>query len=216
MTRTAQEALSPNPETAPKSTREKLFETAVDLFSSRGFKGVSIRDLTRAIGIKESSFYNHYKSKDELIEAIFDYYKTAFSQTMPPEERLETLLATTPPDEFLRQGDARFLQRMTAPLIRKIWRIVFTEQYRDERAREIILQDMIRSPLAFTEKVFTKMIALGQIKPYDPKLLAVEYQYPVAFMFSNFLMLEPEETDTAELQKQLAAHIDFFWKIVLK
>jgi AcrR family transcriptional regulator len=216
MTRTAQEALSPNPETAPKSTREKLFETAVDLFSSRGFKGVSIRDLTRAIGIKESSFYNHYKSKDELIEAIFDYYKTAFSQTMPPEERLETLLATTPPDEFLRQGDARFLQRMTAPLIRKIWRIVFTEQYRDERAREIILQDMIRAPLAFTEKVFTKMIALGQIKPYDPKLLAVEYQYPVAFMFSNFLMLEPEETDTAELQKQLAAHIDFFWKIVLK
>ena len=131
MTKTAEAILSPTTETEPKTTREKLFETAVDLFSTQGFKGVSIRDLTRAIGIKESSFYNHYKSKDELIEAIFDYYKTAFGQTMPPEERLETLLATTPPDEFLKQGDARFLQRMTAPLIRKIWRIVFTEQYRD-------------------------------------------------------------------------------------
>jgi AcrR family transcriptional regulator len=135
----------------PKSTKEKLFETAIDLFSSQGFKGVSIRDLTSAIGIKESSFYNHYKSKDELIEAIFSYYKTEFAQTMPPEGRIEAILATIPPPEFLRQGNLRFMERMAAPQIQKVWRILFTEQYRDARARDIIFHEMVQLPVAYTE-----------------------------------------------------------------
>ena len=91
---------------ADKTTKQRLFETAVDLFSSRGFRGVSIRDISGAVGIKESSFYNHYKSKDELIAAIFEFYKTEFTQVMPPEERLEAILSSMPPDEFLRQGNA--------------------------------------------------------------------------------------------------------------
>jgi AcrR family transcriptional regulator len=200
----------------PKSTKEKLFETAIDLFSSQGFKGVSIRDLTSAIGIKESSFYNHYKSKDDLIEAIFSYYKTAFAQTMPPEGRIEAILATVSPPEFLRQGNLRFMERMSGPQIQKIWRILFTEQYRDKRAREIIFHEMVQLPIAYTAKVFETMIKMDLIKAYDPALLAAEYQYPVAFMFSIFLMAVSEQADLETLKKQLSDHVDFFWKIIQK
>lgn len=203
-------------ESIPLSTKDRLFQTAIDLFSSQGFNGVSIRDLTRTVGIKESSFYNHYRSKDELIEAIFTYYKTAFRGTMPPEGRIETILAATSPVEFLKQGNDRFLQRMTEALIPKIWRILFTEQYRDERARAIIQQDMIQSPLAYIEKVFKKMIEMGLIRPYNPRLLAVEYQYPVAFIFSTFLMLDFEHADISKLKKQLSDHVEFFWNIIRK
>ena len=199
-----------------KTTKQKLFETAVDLFSSRGFRGVSIRDITSAVGIKESSFYNHYKSKDELIKAIFEFYKTEFTQIMPPEERIEAILSTMPPDEFLRQGNARFMQRMSAPLIEKIWRILFSEQYRDARARDLILQDMIQLPLVYAELVFTKMIEMGLIRRFDPKILAAEYQYPVAFIFSTFLMLDPENPDPSSTEKKLADHVSFFWNIIKK
>jgi len=199
-----------------KTTKQKLFETAVDLFSSRGFRGVSIRDISSAVGIKESSFYNHYKSKDELIDAIFEFYKTEFTQIMPPEERVEAILSTMPPDEFLRQGNARFMQRMSVPLIEKIWRILFSEQYRDSRARDLILQEMMELPLAYTELVFTKMIELGLIRRFDPKLLAAEYQYSVAFIFSTFLMLDPENPDTNSIEKKLADHVSFFWNIIKK
>ena len=203
-------------EEPPKSTKEKLFETAIDLFSSQGFKGVSIRNLTGAIGIKESSFYNHFKSKDDLIEAIFTYYKTAFAQTMPPEERIEAILKTIPPADFLRQGNLRFMERMAAPQVQKIWQILFTEQNRDERARQIIFQDMVQMPVAYTEKVFKTMLKMDLVKDLDPKLLAAEYQYPVAFMFSVFLMTNYEHADVETLKKQLADHVDFFWKIIQK
>jgi AcrR family transcriptional regulator len=199
-----------------KTTKQKLFETAVDLFSSRGFRGVSIRDISSAVGIKESSFYNHFKSKDELIEAIFEFFRTEFTQTMPPEGRLEAILSAMTPDEFLRQGNARFMQRMSAPLIQKIWRILISEQYRDSRARDLISQEMMELPLAYTELVFTKMIELGLIHRFDPQLLAAEYQYPVAYIFSTFLMLDPENPDTNSIEKKLADHVSFFWNIIKK
>lgn len=201
---------------ADRTTKEKLFDAAVDLFSSRGFSGVSIRDVTGAVGIKESSFYNHFKSKDELIEAIFSYYRTQFTQTLPPIERIETILSSMPPDEFLREGNRRFMQRVSSPQIRKIWRILFSEQYRDQRARDIILQEMIRLPVDYAEKVFAAMLRLGLIRPLDPKLLAAEYQYAVAFIFSTFLMLSLENEDTSWIEQELADHVAFFWNNIKK
>jgi AcrR family transcriptional regulator len=210
------EEVSSGSNTSPKTTKQKLFETAVDLFSCRGFRGVSIRDISGAVGIKESSFYNHYKSKEELIKAIFEFYKTEFTQIMPPEERIEAILSSMPPDEFLRQGNARFMQRLSTPLIKKIARILSSEQYRDIRARELVLQDMIELPLAYAELVFTKMIEMGLIRGLDPKILAVEYQYPVAFIFSTYLMLDPDNSDSSSTEKRLADHVHFFWNIIKK
>ena len=206
------------PPTPPseRTTKQKLFDAAVDLFSSRGFSGVSIRDITGAVGIKESSFYNHYKSKDGLIEAIFASFREQFTQTLPPEERLEAILSSMPPDEFLREGNRRFMQRMSAPQIQKIWRILFSEQYRDRRARDIILQELIRLPVDYAEKAFAAMIRLDLIRPHDPKLLAAEYQYTVAFIFSTFLMLSLENEDTRAVEKELADHLGFFWNNIKK
>ena len=44
------------------TTKEKITETALDLFSQRGYDGVSVRDIARAVGIRESSIYNHFQS----------------------------------------------------------------------------------------------------------------------------------------------------------
>ncbi len=60
------------------------------------------------------------------------------------------------------------------------------------------------------------MIKMDLIKAYDPALLAAEYQYPVAYMFSIFLMTAPGHADLETLKKQLADHVDFFWKIIQK
>jgi hypothetical protein len=121
-----------------------------------------------------------------------------------------------PPDEFLRQGNARFLQQLSVPLIEKIWRILFSEQYRDSRARGLILQEMMQAPLKYTELVFTKMSELGLIRRFDLKLLAAEYQYTVAYIFSTFLMLDPENPDIHSIEKKLADHVSFFWNIIKK
>ena len=56
------------------NNKEKIFLVSIDLFSRYGYGGVSIRQIATNVGIKESSIYNHYKSKESILDAILDYY----------------------------------------------------------------------------------------------------------------------------------------------
>ena len=55
------------------TTKEKILDTALELFSQRGYNGVSVRDIARAVGIRESSIYNHFESKKAIFDGIVDF-----------------------------------------------------------------------------------------------------------------------------------------------
>ena len=38
-----------------KPTKEKIFDVSIDLFSQKGFDAVSVREIAREVGIRESS-----------------------------------------------------------------------------------------------------------------------------------------------------------------
>ena len=43
-------------------TKDKILIEALSLFSVSGFSGVSVRDIAKAVGIRESAIYKHYKN----------------------------------------------------------------------------------------------------------------------------------------------------------
>jgi AcrR family transcriptional regulator len=50
--------------------REQILQTAVDLFSKRGFSGTTTKEIARAAGVSEAMVFRHFASKDELYGAI--------------------------------------------------------------------------------------------------------------------------------------------------
>jgi len=55
------------PSTELSDARRRLFETAIVLFGERGFHGVSVRDLTSALGQQKAALYGHATSKQDLL-----------------------------------------------------------------------------------------------------------------------------------------------------
>ncbi len=53
--------------------REQLMEAALDLFHENGSKALSIKELTKRVGIAQGSFYNFWKDKDALIVDLISY-----------------------------------------------------------------------------------------------------------------------------------------------
>ena len=47
---------------------------ALNLFSVKGYDPVSVRDIAYAVGIKESSLYNHFKNKQDIFDSILREY----------------------------------------------------------------------------------------------------------------------------------------------
>ncbi len=48
-------------------------ERSAAVFNTRGFFGASMSDLVRASGLEKGGIYNHFRSKEELALASFDY-----------------------------------------------------------------------------------------------------------------------------------------------
>ena len=53
-----------------RDTRFALLDVAQERFAIDGFAGTSVRDLATAVGIKESSVYNHFSSKQAVLDAV--------------------------------------------------------------------------------------------------------------------------------------------------
>lgn len=198
---------------AKKNTKEAILQVAIELFSEKGVNVVSIRDITRQVGINESSLYNHYKSKDELLEAIIAKFNRELGEASFVESEIEALLSQQTPEEFLKQHLMKLRERIT-PTIQKIWKIVYMEQFSDQRARDTVLKGILGIPADYYEKAFGMMIEKGLIKPIDPKLISDEYNYGLFAFSLERMLLETDNVDVMPAVRKMFAHIDFICEAI--
>ncbi len=53
-------------------TRDELYESAIQLFGSKGFSGTTIAEITDNAGYAKGNFYRYWKSKDDLFLQIME------------------------------------------------------------------------------------------------------------------------------------------------
>lgn len=79
-----------------------IIKKAIELFSKKGCNGVSMREIAKGVGIRESSIYNHYKSKDEIIDSIFDYFAGSIKNYRPSELELNEMMDFMSPEDLFK------------------------------------------------------------------------------------------------------------------
>jgi AcrR family transcriptional regulator len=52
------------------STREKILDVALDLFTDQGFDGTSMREIAERLHISKPAIYYHFASKEEILMAL--------------------------------------------------------------------------------------------------------------------------------------------------
>jgi AcrR family transcriptional regulator len=60
----------PSHDQAGASTRERILDVALDLFTDQGFDGTSMREIAERLHITKPSIYYHFASKDEILMAL--------------------------------------------------------------------------------------------------------------------------------------------------
>jgi TetR/AcrR family transcriptional repressor of nem operon len=51
-------------------TRQQIIDAADDLFYRQGFEHTSFAHIAAAVGISRGNFYHHFKSKDQILDAV--------------------------------------------------------------------------------------------------------------------------------------------------
>lgn len=57
-----------------QKTRQRIVESARELFNRRGFADVSIDEIMQRAGLTRGGFYNHFKAKEELYAEAVSLY----------------------------------------------------------------------------------------------------------------------------------------------
>jgi len=75
------------------STKDKIYQSALELFAKQGIKATSTAQISKNAGVASGTLFVHYKSKQELIDTIYlSIKKNAFSdlnENTPDNSRVE-------------------------------------------------------------------------------------------------------------------------------
>jgi AcrR family transcriptional regulator len=70
--------------TEASSTRERILNVALDLFTEKGFDGASLREIAERLGVTKAAIYYHFASKNDILIALHmrlhEFGKDALSQ----------------------------------------------------------------------------------------------------------------------------------------
>ena len=196
-----------------RPTKERILEAAAELFARRGFPGVSIRDITRTVGIKESSLYNHFRHKEALLEAVLDRMESEFAARAAAEEALRSRIGATTAERFMRASFGRFMEFWRDPLRISLWLVVSMEQYRNERAGRLVL-DETRRVVTLAASTFATMGRMKKIRPLDPNMLAEIYAGTLRGMQLEFGILMSAGKDTSGVKRRMDRFISFFAALI--
>ncbi|WP_400222292.1 TetR/AcrR family transcriptional regulator [Methanobrevibacter smithii] len=166
-------------------TKDKIFDTALDLFSKKGYDSVSVRTIASEVGIKESSIYNHYSSKKDILMSILNYFEEYFKGNPLDDESIRKLLEENP-EEFYYQGSEMFKQQIFEEKILKIMKLIFVQMYQIDEVKEFFLREILGGSTDFWSDVFEILIQKNVIgSDCNPNKLAEMY-----FGFSMFKLWE--------------------------
>ena len=150
--------------TGAAPTRERIFDRALELFAERGYAAVSVRDITRSLGLNEATLYIHFCNKAALLDAILA--RLAESLIEPgfrvPSADYFAGLEEFDLGEFLSEGARRFFERADRRT-RLTWRMLMINQYGYASARTTLEEHLLNAPIRFFTSVFENLRSSGRI-----------------------------------------------------
>ena len=199
------------------SNKEKIFNVSIDLFSEYGYDGVSIRRIAGEVGIKESSIYNHYPSKESILESILDYYiNRMLSEDIPLNQASENLDVGF--DYFYNMGLVAFTTQLRDEKMSKITRIILIESYHNEKIRLFLRESIIDEAVDGWIVLFDLMKSKGIIrKDCDSRQLAESfYKYGLFLLYEHYVINYPEDDEKfiGELSEKSKNHIKLLFESV--
>lgn len=202
------------------NTKERIVDEALTLFSVQGFKGTTVKNIADAVGIKDSSIYKHFKSKQEILDAIVDQMKSRMEELSGtlgiPQDIDEDSVMTAYKDLSLQElqeiSRKAFLFYLKDEFMSRFWRLSQMEQYQNREIYDIYRSIFFEQSIKYQTELFAEMIRQGAFREADPEVVAVNFYAPIYFLLSKY----QEESDVEEALRMLDKQIEEFYHIYKK
>lgn len=186
-------------------TKDRILESALTLFSEKGYDGVGVDLIAENAGIKGPSLYKHFKGKEDILDALIEkaesYYQQNFGTAQNPGKTPASM------DELVELSLKRIEFTLHDPMIRKVRRMLTMEQFRSHRIGLLTTKYNIDIVQNIYREIFRLMIENGTMRAGNPEMLAMEFAAPISLLIQLYAR-EPERE--REIMERIEEFLRYF------
>lgn len=191
------------------TTKQKILNEALTLFAEKGYSAVYVADIAKAVGIKAPSLYKHYKSKQDIFNAILDEMKSNYDKktadlNMNGSDAAKdaSVFATVSEDTLMQMGIGLFQFFLHDEYSSKFRKMLTIEQFHDNDLSHLYSKQYVDDPLSYQSAIFAIISASGVFKNIKPDIMALHFYAPI-YMLLTMCDRQPErESEALQLIKE--------------
>ena len=197
-------------------TKNQILTAALNLFSEKGFDGISVRDIAKEVGVRESALYKHFKNKQEILDKIAEKMSEEVHEVYKNVQAPEALGGN------IAKGYKIISEKKLCEMVWNVFK-TFTGESELAKFRRLLFHEKNNGKFAEYYKaffldgvvnsqteIFSKLIKARLFKKYDAEIMAMQFYSPVLFLFQKS---DCGNSSEEEIKKMLFDHIHTFGKL---
>ena len=197
-----------------RNTREVILEQSLDLFSVKGYQGVTVREIAKAVGIKDSSLYKHFESKQAIYDTLLARINEKFEETVAfhklPQGEISAIAGEYGRHDLIwlkKACEAVFLFFFKDPQASRFRKMLIIEQYQNRDAAQTLQNWFLDNAIQFQISLFAEMMRQGSFREAPPQVVALQFYAPLYVLLCQYDTKPEKESEALAL---LHEHIEQF------
>lgn len=190
-------------------TSARILETAAALFARKGLDGVSLREIAAGARLRESSLYNHFKGKQDILGAIIAAFARQAPLSRPDDAELDRMLGFMGPEEIFKTIVFQVGTKMTDFMVNAA-AVIFNERARQPQAAEAYEKFLVQRPERYYARLIRKMMARGMVREVDASLIAEQYNAVSLLLTQDYFMAQNGLGNVEDVVRRMVRTLTFF------
>ena len=191
------------------TTKQKILKEALNLFSEKGYHAVYVGDIAEAVGIKAPSLYKHYKSKQDIFNAILEEMKSGYDRQAAAlkmdgnnAETDADIFSAVSEDQLVQMGINLFFYFLHDDYAKKFRKMLTIEQFHDEELSLLYQKQYIDDPLSYQSAMFAMLSSSGFLSQENADIMALHFYAPIYMLLTVCDRQPKRENEMVQLIEQ--------------
>lgn len=189
------------------TTKQKILNEALSLFSEKGYSAVYVRDIAEAVGIKTPSLYKHYKNKQDIFNSCVEVFSERMENIrndlqLPGSKTASFSYKTVTEEQLIEVANALFLFYLQDNVAAKFRKMLMIERYHNPELNKLFEGLFIGGAVSHEEKIFCDLMDAKVIKRDNPHIIALRFYTPIFYLLQKYDM-HPDMVEEAKQELAL-------------
>ena len=193
--------------------KEEIIYATLELASEYGLKSVSLSQIADKIGIRKPSLYNHFKSKEELVNSMYVFLREKAKTGVQTASQADAFPEDKSLARILSDSISAYFGFLADENLMKFFKVLYSERSISPAAAQIMLDETDRM-ISLTKNLFYALVVHGKMKNENVDTAALSYAMTVHSLVDRQMdMITAGLSDgpvTAELPKEITEYIQWF------